>query len=421
MKKIVIFFALVSFVYLGWWQIQKERKLHRKYLKEETNLRYLQKELFLQKLRSPLPLWMQEQMEEDFHPFASEGISKESLDETFANILQRVPSPMIVRYRIINNRLYRYFPKGERISLEDNSTERALKTILHCVKLPDMDFIFSFFDGITLEDHYLSEPEHAPVFFSAKVVGVPRVILVPDWRSIGFWWISDIEAIRSRVEKFPWEKKKEFAVWRGSLTKWSRRKLCELSKLYPSYLDAKFNFEVNPETKKGLEEEGLFGDRITWEAFLECKYLPLMDGVVCAAPAFQWRLLSQSVTFKPDSNEVQWFYRDLKPYIHYIPVQADLSDLIEKFEWAKAHDAECKIIAQKAAQFAQEFLMYEDVLLYFTKVLMRYATLQKTCKGAIAKEVEANAQWVCIHHRKKLKQKAEQKNREGYCLHPTPF
>ncbi len=30
-----------------------------------------------------------------------------------------------------------------------------------------------------------------------------------------------------------------------------------------------------------------------------------------------------------------WFSHLLKPYIHYVPVKSDLSDLIEKIQWCR--------------------------------------------------------------------------------------
>ena len=37
----------------------------------------------------------------------------------------------------------------------------------------------------------------------------------------------------------------------------------------------------------------------------------------------------------------------VRPWHHYVPVKMDLSDLDEKLEWAKTHDHEMKVIAQK--------------------------------------------------------------------------
>src|SRR3990167_7953033 len=136
------------------------------------------------------------------------------------------------------------------------------------------------------------------------------------------------------------------------------------------------------------------GERSPWQEVLACKYLPYVDGVMCASPALQWRLLSGSVTFKPDSSEIQWFYRALKPYVHYFPVKNDLSDLIEKIQWAKEHDAECKAIAEKAHQFAKENLLCADVLNYLAFVLNRYGSSQELDSKILKRETLKDPHWI---------------------------
>jgi hypothetical protein len=366
---------------------------------------------------------MREQIEEDFRPFEKAGIPIENIEATFTHLRKTVSQPLLVRYRILNNELYRYFPKGEAISLKDNSTERAIKTLMQFIDLPNMDFILSYFDGMTLEDNYHVVPGgmQAPILISAKQIGVPHLILIPDWRSIGEWWIGEIKQVNEMVKNSSWDSKKEFAIWRGSFTKSIRRKFCQISLDYPDYLDARINYEENPQIRSDLEKEGLWGGRISMDQFIDCKYLPFVDGVVCASPAFQWRLLSNCVTFKPVSDEVQWFYRDLKPYVHYIPLKADLSDLIDQLEWAKSHDAECKKISEEATRFANQFLMYDDVLLYFTKVLYHYASLQNINVKEMRSDIRSNPEWVCIQYREKLGKAAKQKGMKGYTTEQTPF
>ncbi len=409
MKRVL--FVLFCALLLGGWGWQRRQAAQKAYLKAETWIKHLNRSLFLAKTGRPLPAWMEEQISEDFAPFSR--ISKASVDATLGTLLSRMdPQAFIVRYRIVDNELYRFFLDGEPLSLEDNSTEKAIKTLLHCLRLPDMDFLLSYFDGIpvggvTEELFRTDDPAlQAPVFFSAKKKGAGGVVLIPDWRSIGHWWISDIKHIRSRSDRFPWEKKKPFALWRGSYTKEERLELCRLSASHPDLIDAKLNVPVtDPGFQAQLEQEGLFGQRASWEEFLECKYLPLADGVMCAAPAFQWRLLSNSLVFKAESDEIQWFYRALAPNVHYVPVKAAFKDLIEKLLWAKEHDAECKAIAAKAREFALEHLMYEDVLLYFGSVLRRYAALQRADGAELKREMREDPRWVKIQSRKKIERK----------------
>lgn len=420
--KLIKLIVLILLCFISCHGYCKNNKRFRRYDKEQTYLRYLNKKVILSKINSPHPKWMIDQINEDFKEFEG-GISLESIDDTFFQIMKGV-SNYIVRYRIIDGKLYRYFPEGEIISLKDNSTELAIKTLLRCSKFPDLDFILSYLDGVGPWDTYYLAHQQAPLFCSAKIKNItPFVVLIPDWRSIGEWWILNIRDILMRSKKFPWEKKISFSLWRGSLTKESRINICRLAKDYPEYLDAKINkpYVIPEPLRRKLEEEGLIGDDVSWEEFLKCKYLPYMDGVMCASPALQWRLLSNSVTIKPKSDEIQWFYRALEPNVHFLEVKSDLSDLIATLDWAKNHDQECKQIAQEARSFVLKNLLYEDVLLYFYLVLNKYSFLQKIEFQNIKSLTLSDPHWVNIHDRRILKRIATDRSMQGYCENATPF
>lgn len=395
MKWIVLLIAVVSSILF----IQGKRSTRHHYLKQETVLRHVKKEPFLKKQPSP---WMLEQIEEDFSGI--ETITKEMVEEGFRAFEHL--SPMVVRYRIVDNELYRYFTEGESISLDDNNTERAIKTITQRTSLPNMDFIISYYD-----QYPFGPPSKTPVFVSAKLKNTPNAILIPDWRSIGHWWMSEIKEVTKSA--CPWENKRSFALWRGGLTRAVRYDLVKLSLTHPEVLDARFSSYPSD----AAMEEGVLGNRVSWKEFCSCKYLPYVDGVMCAAPALQSRLLSGSLTFKPDSEEIQWFYRAIKPHVHYVPVKSDLSDLIEKILWAKDHDEECRQIAERACQFAKENLLYSDVLNYFAFVLQRYGS----CQTLDFSDMRDNPRWVKIQFRQKLREVAKKEAFVGYCLEGTPL
>ena len=84
-----------------------------------------------------------------------------------------------------------------------------------------------------------------------------------------------------------------------------------------------------------------------------------------------------SVVDSPCNFSIQFFYNELSPWKHYVPVKSDLSDLPEKILWAKTHDEEAKLIADNAREFALTHIMPEHILLYCYKVLIKYASLQK--------------------------------------------
>ncbi|MGH2611461.1 MAG: glycosyl transferase family 90, partial [Rhabdochlamydiaceae bacterium] len=70
-------------------------------------------------------------------------------------------------------------------------------------------------------------------------------------------------------------------------------------------------------------------------------------------------------------------YKELKPYVNFIPVAEDLSDIITQIEWAKNHDAECQKIAENAYRTAEEVLRLECSYLYLYRLLEAYSKKQQ--------------------------------------------
>ncbi len=66
-----------------------------------------------------------------------------------------------------------------------------------------------------------------------------------------------------------------------------------------------------------------------------------------------------------------WFSHLLKPYIHYVPVKSDLSDLIEKIQWCRDNDEKCKEISQEALKFYQTYLSRESILDYMQNLMVK--------------------------------------------------
>eukprot|EP00966_Prymnesium_polylepis_P099128 2295838-Prymnesium_polylepis.1 len=47
------------------------------------------------------------------------------------------------------------------------------------------------------------------------------------------------------------------------------------------------------------------------------------------------------------------------PWVHYVPVKEDLSDLLDKVRWVQAHREEAQQIADNALTYAQTYLSYD--------------------------------------------------------------
>lgn len=335
---------------------------------------------FRKKIQTLPPSWMQRQIDRDF---TLKKISLEAIEATQQAIREK-NRMMTNRYRIVDQKLYRYFDPifsqfQNGLSDEHKAPilwfENALQTLLELTPLPNLDFIVTHEDG-TKEPFYQVgiEDLQAPILGWAKTKSTPWLILIPDWRSFSFWWDNDIRKLNEgknfKGNRVLWNEKKDIAFWRGALTEQTRRlKFASFSLEFPALIDAGIS--------SGLEaRDPLSKPHASYEEHLQYKYLPVLDGIMCSYPGYQWRLLSDSVCLKEESDQIQWFYSALNAYEHYIPIRDDLSDVIDQINWAKAHNSECKQIALNATDFVLENLMLDDVYRYLYHVFIAYSHIQ---------------------------------------------
>ena len=66
----------------------------------------------------------------------------------------------------------------------------------------------------------------------------------------------------------------------------------------------------------------------------------------------KYLLFSRRPLLIVDRQYIEYFHQYLEPYIHYIPVKNDLSDLLTQIEWMKENEEKCLQIANNAFNFA---------------------------------------------------------------------
>ena len=62
----------------------------------------------------------------------------------------------------------------------------------------------------------------------------------------------------------------------------------------------------------------------------------------------------------------------LIPYVHYIELKDDFSDLEEKLEWCDEHPHECKQIVNNSKKFMNQFYFEEGERYIESQVIKRY-------------------------------------------------
>ena len=76
-----------------------------------------------------------------------------------------------------------------------------------------------------------------------------------------------------------------------------------------------------------------------------------IDGVANAWGLFEKMLLGSCI-LKVDTVNEQWFYRDMRPWEHFVPVRGDLGDLTAKLDWCLSRDAEAEAIGLEGQKLA---------------------------------------------------------------------
>jgi hypothetical protein len=216
--------------------------------------------------------------------------------------------------------------------------------------------------------------------------------MIPDSFLQESKYANELTAIRSAVNEHPFDHRKKIIKWRGSLSgshypdvenyrSFTRFLLVKMALTCPDILDARFtsyDFGDDPSStvlKYRLEEElGASGDYIPAEGFVEYKYLISVDGVASSWKRVATILASGSVLLMQHRWN-QFFYPGLKPWVHYVPIANDFSDLVRRYQWLSDHPSQAKHIAENGLRFAREILYPASLETYFLGIVNKCSQL----------------------------------------------
>ena len=97
------------------------------------------------------------------------------------------------------------------------------------------------------------------------------------------------------------------------------------------------------------------------------------------ATGLKWMLYSNSVVLMSPPTVASWAMEDLLlPFVHYIPLADDYSNLLEMLQWAEQHQDACQVISKRATDFIDKLWLSEQARID-TKILReRLATAYVT-------------------------------------------
>lgn len=71
----------------------------------------------------------------------------------------------------------------------------------------------------------------------------------------------------------------------------------------------------------------------------------------------------------------EFFQPLLRPYVHYVPLRNDLTDLVAQITWARTHDDRVRDIVAAAGDWAASVGTQQGWVYYLERVFERYAAM----------------------------------------------
>ena len=109
-------------------------------------------------------------------------------------------------------------------------------------------------------------------------------------------------------------------------------------------------------------------NKISLDVMSSYKYILNIDGHVKAFRLGN-EMRMKSVVLLVKSPYTLWFSQYMKEYVHYVPVESDLSDLEKQINWCIKNDKKCEEIVTNALEFYETYLNQENTFKYFDKLL----------------------------------------------------
>ena len=205
--------------------------------------------------------------------------------------------------------------------------------------------------NFAFQEHW-TQKSLPPCFSHSRPSGNGNIILWPDQFAGRFDFDHYVYPIIA--EDRPWSEKKLKAVWRGASSnciprpnKASRLELV-LKFFSDPELDVGFS-KITSEWEHSADMRKYLRERLSKKEQLACKYIIVVDGNDLPS-SLPWVLFSKSLALIVKTNVESIVDYGLEPWVHYVPIAIDYSDLKDKIGWCARNDSQCEKISQNATE-----------------------------------------------------------------------
>jgi protein glucosyltransferase len=193
------------------------------------------------------------------------------------------------------------------------------------------------------------------------------------------------EFFREQNRIYPWENKINKAIWRGAAIgnghgghNWREIpgvQVFPFSRINPDLLDAGLtSFSPWNETAQHeMQKSGFMNNFMQMEDFQKFKAIVDIDSYSWSS-RFVSLLCMNSIVLKVVPYYVDYFFFELQPWVHYVPVHGNLSNLEEMIRWTtdKGKEKEMKTIVRNANNWCRQKMTGSQIVADMSWILNSY-------------------------------------------------
>ncbi|MGD1277421.1 MAG: glycosyl transferase family 90 [Tepidisphaeraceae bacterium] len=236
----------------------------------------------------------------------------------------------------------------------------------------------SFSIGILTGDFPIPEDAAQRCFAYCRERGPSRVIAIPDflfwaWPEVGIHdYESTVEQILQKSKIPPVD---ERLLWIGNAaTHPTRQRFVEMAQKDPRICACPMTWLAPQNARDAGAAWQPAGGFISPADHCQYRFLIDLQGRGFSA-RLKLLLFTGRPLFVQERRWNEYYFSELQPYVHYIPVREDLSDLISQLDWAHAHPDRCAAIAAEAQRFAQTRLRRRHAVQYLAQRLIECSSV----------------------------------------------
>jgi len=261
----------------------------------------------------------------------------------------------------------------------------------------------SQYDPDKMNCYSFGSPVYSPVLgavgcsHSSSNIAIPQMCY--EDRSIRRW-PSVISNIKYYRDMFPWNERKEKAVFRGGLRTCLHNATetgeCISPLAYKNEADVVEEFQHPNGTielvhytrlcgRVALHDFGkqhqdlldveIYGKNIPMPLQEQFKYIVYAEGHSGWANRLRRQAFMGTLVLKQLSSCQEWYAYDMKPYVHYVSVDYYFLNVTTAVEWSRANDDKAKHIVSNMNRYADNYLHVEHMEEYMYHILEMFYEL----------------------------------------------